>query len=94
MSTAKNYLSLIKFSHTIFAMPFAMIGFCLGMYPHIDSDFSVGQWNLGKTIGWGWDITNFVFWTPILKKLVLVMLKIRVPPYEKFLLVLLKQTAR
>ena len=25
----KNYLSLIKFSHTIFAMPFAMIGFFL-----------------------------------------------------------------
>ncbi|HEY6901799.1 MAG TPA: UbiA-like polyprenyltransferase [Puia sp.] len=31
MSTVKNYLSLIKFSHTIFAMPFAMIGFCLGL---------------------------------------------------------------
>ncbi|MBS1663320.1 MAG: UbiA family prenyltransferase [Bacteroidetes bacterium] len=31
MSTVKNYLSLIKFSHTIFAMPFAMIGFCLGV---------------------------------------------------------------
>ncbi|MCH5721206.1 TrmH family RNA methyltransferase [Niabella hibiscisoli] len=27
MSTAKKYLSLIKFSHTIFAMPFAIIGF-------------------------------------------------------------------
>ncbi len=26
----KNYLSLIKFSHTIFAMPFALIGFCIG----------------------------------------------------------------
>lgn len=26
----KNYLSLIKFSHTIFALPFAMIGFFLG----------------------------------------------------------------
>ena len=26
----KNYLSLIKFSHTIFAMPFAMVGFFLG----------------------------------------------------------------
>ena len=25
MSTIKNYLSLVKFSHTIFAMPFAMI---------------------------------------------------------------------
>jgi 4-hydroxybenzoate polyprenyltransferase len=26
----KNYLSLVKFSHTIFAMPFALIGFFLG----------------------------------------------------------------
>jgi len=31
MSTVKNYLSLIRFSHTIFAMPFAMIGFFLGV---------------------------------------------------------------
>ncbi len=30
MTTVKNYLSLIKFSHTIFAMPFAMVGFFLG----------------------------------------------------------------
>jgi 4-hydroxybenzoate polyprenyltransferase len=30
MTTIKNYLSLIKFSHTIFAMPFALIGFFLG----------------------------------------------------------------
>jgi 4-hydroxybenzoate polyprenyltransferase len=27
----KNYLSLIKFSHTIFALPFALIGFFLGV---------------------------------------------------------------
>jgi len=27
----KNYLSLIKFSHTIFALPFAMVGFFLGV---------------------------------------------------------------
>jgi 4-hydroxybenzoate polyprenyltransferase len=32
MSKLKNYLSLIKFSHTIFAMPFALIGFFLGMF--------------------------------------------------------------
>lgn len=32
MSTVKNYLSLIKFSHTLFALPFAMIGFFLGIY--------------------------------------------------------------
>jgi len=28
----KKYLSLIKFAHTIFAMPFALIGFCLGLF--------------------------------------------------------------
>ena len=30
MSGVKNYLSLVKFSHTIFALPFAFIGFVLG----------------------------------------------------------------
>ena len=29
MASFKNYLSLIKFSHTIFALPFALIGFFL-----------------------------------------------------------------
>ena len=28
----RDYLSLVKFSHTIFAMPFALIGFFLGVY--------------------------------------------------------------
>lgn len=31
MSVVKNYLSLVKFSHTIFALPFALIGFVLGL---------------------------------------------------------------
>lgn len=31
MSTIRNYLSLIKFSHTIFALPFALIGFTLAL---------------------------------------------------------------
>jgi 4-hydroxybenzoate polyprenyltransferase len=31
MKKVKNYLSLVKFSHTIFAMPFAMIGFALAL---------------------------------------------------------------
>ncbi|MEP6616015.1 MAG: UbiA-like polyprenyltransferase [Ginsengibacter sp.] len=30
-TTIGNYLSLVKFSHTIFAMPFALIGFFLGL---------------------------------------------------------------
>jgi 4-hydroxybenzoate polyprenyltransferase len=29
--TVKTYLSLIKFSHTVFALPFALIGFVLGV---------------------------------------------------------------
>jgi 4-hydroxybenzoate polyprenyltransferase len=71
MSTVKNYLSLIKFSHTIFAMPFALIGFFLGAirYPTIE------QSNLNRTLGWGWDITNFVWWKDnLFAKLVLVIL--------------------
>ncbi|MEO5591702.1 MAG: UbiA-like polyprenyltransferase [Chitinophagaceae bacterium] len=31
MSKVKDYLSLVKFSHTIFALPFALIGFTLGI---------------------------------------------------------------
>ena len=27
--------------------------------------YGVGQWNLNKTVGWGWDITNFVWWVGI-----------------------------
>ena len=33
MTTVRNYLSLVKFSHTIFAMPFALIGFFLAIAP-------------------------------------------------------------
>lgn len=35
----KNYLSLVKFSHTIFAMPFAFIGYFLALHQS-DSSFS------------------------------------------------------
>lgn len=38
-SKFKNYLSLVKFSHTIFAMPFALIGLFLA-YRTIPSNFS------------------------------------------------------
>ena len=38
----KNYLSLVKFSHTIFALPFALVGFFYGM---LSTDFTV-RWYL------------------------------------------------
>ena len=43
MSQVKNYLSLIKFSHTIFAMPFALIGFVLGLRYHFIHQTTVDQ---------------------------------------------------
>jgi 4-hydroxybenzoate polyprenyltransferase len=52
MTTIRNYLSLIKFSHTIFAMPFALIGFTLAVVP------PVTLINLDGPITWSWDISN------------------------------------
>lgn len=42
MTSIKNYLSLVKFSHTIFALPFAIIGFFLSI---TKSPFSSGYSN-------------------------------------------------
>ncbi len=46
MTSIKKYLSLVKFSHTIFAMPFALIGFFLGIASFKNYAFSVVPgWN-------------------------------------------------
>jgi 4-hydroxybenzoate polyprenyltransferase len=34
MTKVSNYLSLVKFSHTVFAMPFALIGYFTAIYSH------------------------------------------------------------
>ncbi len=36
-NTVKNYFSLVKFSHTVFAMPFALIGYSLAVSEHNQS---------------------------------------------------------
>jgi len=39
---------------------------CFGAYSvYREVTYGIGQWNLNKTIGWGWDITNFVWWVGI-----------------------------
>jgi 4-hydroxybenzoate polyprenyltransferase len=45
MIKIKNYLSLVKFSHTIFAMPFALIGFFLGL---ATADRGIAVWDLNR----------------------------------------------
>jgi len=59
MSKVKSYLSLIKFSHTIFAMPFALIGFFLGF----------NKMSYYKLTYWEWVNDN-----PVVIKLTLVIL--------------------
>ena len=27
--------------------------------------YGIGTWNLNRTVSWGWDITNFVWWVGI-----------------------------
>ena len=73
MSTIKNYLSLVKFSHTIFALPFALIGFFLATVRN-PLNVITGQWNLNNSIGWGRDTTNFVWWKGIGIKFILVLI--------------------
>lgn len=47
MSTVKTYLSLVKFSHTIFAMPFAAIGLTLGFK---SAYFEADAWLILKVV--------------------------------------------
>lgn len=66
--TVRNYLSLVKFSHTIFAMPFALIGFCLAVMKNA-TDLS--QWNLNSQIGWHATVYSPDF---LIKRFLLVLL--------------------
>lgn len=64
MPSIKNYLSLIKFSHTIFAMPFALIGFFLAYF----------SLSYSKMPGWHSTIYPDGFLTSMIVKLALVIL--------------------
>jgi molybdopterin-containing oxidoreductase family membrane subunit len=44
----------------------AVLLLCFGIFSVTrEVIYGVGQWNLNKTVGWGWDITNFVWWVGI-----------------------------
>lgn len=66
MTTIKNYLSLVKFSHTIFALPFALIGFFIGV-------FQYKQYKLNDSIDWTHNMTNFFFWSNGLKFILVII---------------------
>src|SRR5258708_36069872 len=70
MNFIKKYLSLVKFVHTIFEMPFALIGFFLAI-----KFGTTHEWNLNDTVGWRRN-TNKVFYygNQLLIKFILVIL--------------------
>ncbi|QES90459.1 NrfD/PsrC family molybdoenzyme membrane anchor subunit [Rhizosphaericola mali] len=47
-----------------FVLAICLLGFgVVSVYEEVV--YGIGQWNLNKTVGWGWDITNFVWWVGI-----------------------------
>lgn len=68
MSSIKKYLSLVKFSHTIFAMPFALIGFSLAT-THLTLNLS-----LAETIGYVTGNKVYITWQDLALKFLLVLL--------------------
>jgi Ni/Fe-hydrogenase subunit HybB-like protein len=65
----------VDICHTIEAKPgklwyigfFISISFLLfGVYSvYREVVYGIGQWNVNRTVNWGWDITNFVWWVGI-----------------------------
>ena len=44
----------------------AVVLLCFGIFSVTrEVVYGTGQWNLNKTVGWAWDITNFVWWIGI-----------------------------
>lgn len=66
----RQYFGLVKFSHTIFAMPFAMIGFFLGVV----NNPTPTSWNFDGGIGMDVDATNFMLLRNLALKFFLVVL--------------------
>ena len=45
---------------------FSVLVLCFGIVSvTMEVTYGVGQWNLNRTVGWGYDITNFVWWIGI-----------------------------
>lgn len=56
---APNRTWVIAFLISITLLTFGIFCLCWTFW------FGIGAWHLNRTIGWGWDITNFVWWIGI-----------------------------
>ena len=48
----------------VFGISFAVLAYG-GYWAYRTWFFGLGNWGLNKTVGWAWDITNFVWWVGI-----------------------------
>ena len=48
----------------VFSIALSAFGWGLGCMIYTIST-GIGTWGLNKTVGWAWDITNFVWWVGI-----------------------------
>ncbi|HHM20484.1 MAG TPA: hydrogenase [Bacteroidetes bacterium] len=56
---APNMMWMVAFVLSVSLLAFGIFSLCWTFY------FGIGAWNLNRTIGWGYDITNFVWWIGI-----------------------------
>ena len=56
---APNSFWIIAFIASVSLLAFGLFTIFWTIY------FGIGTWDLNRTIGWGWDITNFVWWIGI-----------------------------
>ena len=85
MSTVKNYLSLVKFSHTIFAMPFALIGFTLAIVPEKIFVKGAPIGNSGTSSFYGLANPLQLFWKFILVVLCMVFARSAAMAFNRYL---------
>ena len=85
MSTVKNYLSLVKFSHTIFAMPFALIGFTLAIVPEKIFVKGAPIGNSGTSSFYGPANPLQLFWKFILVVLCMVFARSAAMAFNRYL---------
>lgn len=76
MNRIKNYLSLVTFSHTIFAMPFALIGFFLGLTKYEFAVSVVPGWHIASPSPTAphFALPAFIDGTILIKRFLLVIL--------------------
>jgi len=85
VSTVKNYLSLVKFSHTIFAMPFALIGFTLAIVPEKIFVKGAPIGNSGTSSFYGLANPLQLFWKFILVVLCMVFARSAAMAFNRYL---------